>query len=362
MKDIQRIIVDNAVRDGKYTRAVLDRLPPLPVEYVDDTRDVFDTLNKEADPITEGKKMIVLERNKGAFLKACPGTKHYICCGYQILNFSTQCNLDCSYCILQSYFNNPAIRIFVNLDDLLGELHEKIDGREKALFRIGTGEFTDSLSLEAVTGFSEYIVPFFIDHPNTILELKTKTSDIAFLKQFDPQRRIMISWSLNAPSIQEAEEKKTASLEERLRAAQECIAHGYLVSFHFDPIIYSPGWEQGYQDMVSMLYDMIDPNAISWISMGCLRFMPSLKQVIQKRHPESPIMLGEFLPGLDGKMRYPKPQRIHMYQKVAQMLNFSKYKYKLYLCMESDEVWQKSLGFSPQNSAGLLRYLDEAVF
>ena len=33
----------------------------------------------------------------------------------------------------------------------------------------------------------------------------------------------------------------------------------------------------------------------------------------------------------------------------------------LYLCMESDDIWQKSLGWSPVNSAGLSDYLDNRV-
>jgi len=33
----------------------------------------------------------------------------------------------------------------------------------------------------------------------------------------------------------------------------------------------------------------------------------------------------------------------------------------LYLCMESDEVWQASMGWTPVTSEGLRIYLDERV-
>ena len=33
----------------------------------------------------------------------------------------------------------------------------------------------------------------------------------------------------------------------------------------------------------------------------------------------------------------------------------------IYLCMESDEVWRKSLGWSPVDSDGLSHYLDQRV-
>src|SRR5512136_3469961 len=55
----------------------------------------------------------------GQLLKPCPGTREYLCCGYQILNIGTNCPLDCSYCILQAYFNQPSLRVFVNLEEQL---------------------------------------------------------------------------------------------------------------------------------------------------------------------------------------------------------------------------------------------------
>lgn len=362
MQNIEKIYIDRTVKDEKYTKQIVRHFPDILTEVIDDTRTLFDAINQAADPITAGKKVLLIENNKGAFLKKCPGTKEYICCGYQILNFSTQCNLECTYCILQAYFNNPVIRIFANLDTMMQELTEKIDADPTRLWRIGTGEFTDSLSLESITGFSQYIIPFFAKRPNTLLELKTKTSDVAFLKQFDPRDRIMLSFSLNAEHIQQNEEKKSSTIHERIAAAKICHDHGYRISFHFDPIIYYEGWERDYQKTIDALYGTIDPNTISWMSIGCFRFMPALKETIMKRHPESSIIYGEFIKGLDGKMRYPKPLRIKIYRTMAKMLDFKKYDYKLYFCMESDEVWRKSLGFSPGNSASLKHYLDEAVF
>ena len=86
--------------------------------------------------------------------------------------------------------------------------------------------------------------------------------------------------------------------------------------------------------------------------------MPSLKKVIKSRFPRTHILDGEFVPGLDGKMRYIKPMRIEMYAfmeaKLAQWGAEG-----IYLCMESSDVWQRSLGWSPGSSEGLSQYLDD---
>ena len=73
-------------------------------------------------PYDPKKDVLHLLIYKGDFLKPCPGTKEYICCKYQILNIATNCPLDCSYCILQAYFNHPYLRVFVNIEEGLKEV------------------------------------------------------------------------------------------------------------------------------------------------------------------------------------------------------------------------------------------------
>ena len=81
--------------------AVQSRLG-IPGKIVDSMSTVFEAIADSRDPINKGKRMLVLKKNKGAFVKDCPGTRAYTCCGYQILHIGSFCTMDCSYCILQS--------------------------------------------------------------------------------------------------------------------------------------------------------------------------------------------------------------------------------------------------------------------
>jgi len=87
-------------------------------------------------------------------------------------------------------------------------------------------------------------------------------------------------------------------------------------------LIEHPSWKEEYARTIDLLDHYVDPLKVIWISLGCLRYMPSLKRVIRKRFPQTHILDGEFVPGLDGKMRYIKPVRIEMYgfmkEKLAQ--------------------------------------------
>ena len=72
-------------------------------------------------------------------------------------------------------------------------------------------------------------------------------------------------------------------------------------------------------------------------------------------------MYGEFVPGLDGKLRYFKPLRIELFRKVASWIRGHAPDVPVYLCMEDDEVWRKALGFTPAEKGGLGRMLDDSA-
>jgi len=308
-----------------------------------------------------GKATLHLLAYSGDILKPCPGTKEYICCGYQILNVATNCPLDCSYCILQSYFNEPNLRVFVNLEERLGEVFKVIDDNPHRIFRIGTGEFADSLALDPIICWTDMLVPQFSKRKNAVLELKTKTVNIERLLALRERDRIIVSWSLNSPTIAAKEEHRAASLRKRLEAAATCQSEGFIVGFHFDPLISSSNWQEEYLKTLDLMNRYIDPKGIIWISMGSFRFMPDLKSIILRRHPQTTVLNGEFVRGLDGKMRYFKPIRMELYRFMREHLEGWFKDPGLYLCMESHEIWSKTMGWSPVDSEGLSHFLDDRV-
>lgn len=353
---INKILVEEGASSYSFTDNILRRLPHTPAEPADETSSDVNT-----DKSTMGKRTLHLMSYKGDFLKPCPGTRKYICCGYQILNFATNCPLDCSYCILQSYFNQPNLRIFINLKESLKKVLHLIDNNPLKTFRIGTGEFTDSLALDHITGVSDLLIPEFSKRKNVVLELKSKTDRIKRLLKSNHRDRIIVSWSLNSPFISTHEEHKAISLKKRLEAAKACQSEGFTLGFHFDPLVYHDNWKEEYLKTIELMDKHIDPKGIIWISLGSFRFMPQLKPVIRKRHPETCILNGEFIIGLDRKMRYFKPIRVNLFSFMKEALEKWHRDTGLYLCMESDDVWQKSLGWSPKDSEGLSGFLDKRV-
>ena len=355
---IKKLFVDENVIGASEIDTIINKTG-LPAIRIKNIADVYNDILSEEDPVAGGKSVLILTENKGRFIKKCPGTRYYNCCGYKILHIGTFCDMDCSYCILQAYFHPPVMQYFVNKDNLFSELEDAF--RSNKIRRFGTGEFTDSLIWDKWTDLSELLVPKFAGQSQAILELKTKTINIEKLKKFDHNRKTIISWSLNTERIIKSEERNTASLGERLAAAKICQDLGYPVSFHFDPLLIYEGCETEYVNVLHRLFSVINPENIVWISLGTFRFMPGLKQIIESRFSESRIVYGEFITGLDNKMRYFKPLRIKLYQKMIQYIQKMAPQTLVYFCMEDNEIWKKTFGFVPKDYGGIGRLLDESA-
>jgi spore photoproduct lyase len=346
-----RVLVESEVAGAPLVATLRRNLPDARFEIVD-------RLEEGASHSPNTLEVVAF---RGRMLKTCPGTSHYLCCGYKILHFGAQCTLDCTYCILQAYLNQPNLRLFGNIGDVLSELQMELEANRDVLHRFGTGEFTDSLLLDPFTELTRQLVPFFGRQPNAVLELKTKTDFIRNLRDLDHRGHTVVAWSLNAPAIRKHEEPKTTSIGERLEAARQCAEWGYRLAFHFDPLIEHPDWRAGYAETVDRLFEAIDPDRIVWISLGCLRFMPALKPIIQARHPRSRILSGEFVHGLDGKMRYFRDIRAEMYAFLVDRIRRHAPDCCVYLCMEGRDLWREAFGFSPEERGGLPAMLDEAA-
>jgi spore photoproduct lyase len=341
-----KIFVEKSVCDKDWTKRFLEKFHDIQTIPIEKLSEGFKLIPQE-DSVSlynSRRKNIFLIENKAAFIKICPCTKNYKRCGYWILNIGFGCPIDCSYCYLQTYSNVPGIILPANIEDYYDYI-EEFDKKAKKGTRIGTGEFTDSLAFEKYTEYSKYLIPFFKNTKNLVLELKTKVSDIENILEQEPHDNVVISWSINTPSMARRFEKGAASIDERINAAYLAAKKGYRVGFHFDPLIYYPGWENEYKEVVERMFSRDEiRKKTAWISLGTLRYTPGLKQIAERRFSDNTMYYqGEFIVDTDGKLRYPRKDRIHIYKKMTDWINSFKTPAWVYLCMEPEEVWKEAL-------------------
>ncbi len=326
----EKIIIQKECKNDLITRNVLKNLSGVPAEY-------FTHINEEY----LNKNVLLIKKYKGNFLKACPCSPEIICCGYYVLQNAENCHLNCTYCFLHEYSNTDAVIVYSNVTEMFDELSMILDKNKNKFYRIGTGEFSDSLAIDDITEISKMIIPFFAEYKNALLELKTKSTNIKNLLELNHKNRTVVSWSVNPDRVIFEEERLSPNLEERLKAAQTCVENGYRIGFHFDPVIYYQRWEEDYRDTLEKIFGSISGKNIIWISIGTFRYVPELKDAIRKKFPHSKIIYGEHISCIDGKMRYIKPLRVDIYNKMLSWIRKHSEDVFVYLCMETKEVWKK---------------------
>lgn len=299
-----------------------------------------------ANEFDRSKKELLLTTFKGQFFKRCPGAtqkKALTCCNYHVLNLGSQCNMNCSYCYLQSYLNSKQTKIFTNIDIALKELKLMADQFSEHGFRVGTGEVIDSLSLDQLTLYSRILIEFFNKYPKWNLEFKTKSNFVDQFLDVPTIGNTIVSWSVNPENIIQQEEHGTARLSERLSAAKKCRERGYQVAFHIDPMIWHSEWKESYSQLAKEIQSHFFYDEVNIISLGALRFQPEQRHMMRERFGmKSLVTSAEMFPSEGQKLRYDVRVRSEMFQFMIKQFKDNNPKWNIFLCMETPETWIES--------------------
>ncbi len=343
------VSIEKLALQSPLAQRCLALFPPEKIEVVEGKPTTFSKGHMSANDYTLSKKRLFLTEHPGHFFKRCPGAKKGLaCCNYYDLNLGQQCDMDCSYCYLQSFLNTPYTVIYTNLDKALLELSEIYANHSESRVRVGTGEVVDSLSLDPLTNYSHSLIDFFRDKPHWNLEFKTKSAYVENLLSVTGSSNVIVSWSINPQFIVENEEHGTASLEERLSAARRCLDHGYQIAFHIDPVIWHDDWKKNYEGLAEAIHASFRPQDLPYISLGALRFQSEQRDIMRERFGmNSLVTRAEMFKSSSGKMRYDQTLREEMFQAIIQKFKNLDPHWKIFLCMETPETWLNATGQLP---------------
>ncbi len=335
----KKIFIEKDVVNSSVTRQILNKLPDITVEYIDDYRSIRVEGETVDYVFKKSKEYLALAGKRGELVKQFRCRDGIVGNMEYFISHGNNCRLDCEYCFLQCYFDNAVPTVFVNHDEMLDEITDILlaESDKKTVFH--AGELCDALAFDDLTGLSCKLIPLFSEYPNARLELRTKTTTIENLLNLKTSDNIVVSWTFSPQIIVDTHEHKTPSLEERIRAAENVQTAGYNVGICLDPIILCDDWFDHYKTMLEMLIERLDIGKVKFISLGGFRYLPSLFKVIRERNPQTTILMGEFVPCVDGKYRYFRPIRAEVYKEIGKVIRALTKDVKISLCMETPEVW-----------------------
>ncbi|MDX9814430.1 MAG: spore photoproduct lyase family protein [Sulfurimonas sp.] len=275
-------------------------------------------------------------------LGACPvASEKTRCCNLLTLDAIESCGFDCSYCSIQSFYNQNTITFDASFAKKLSSL--ELDKNQ--MYHIGTGQSSDSLLFGNKEGVLDALFDFAKSHENVILEFKTKSNNISYLLENPLVKNILPTWSLNTNTIVQNEEHLSASLEKRLKAAREVANKGYKVGFHFHPIVEYENYLAEYKELYDKVLDMFSSSEVALVSFGTLTFIKPVIKVLRNRGLKSKITQMPF-EDASGKSSYPKETKVEMFKHAYESFKPWHKEVFFYLCMEEHELWNETFGYN----------------
>lgn len=273
---------------------------------------------------------------------ASPKTR---CCNLQTLDAVISCGHDCSYCSIQSFYTGGKVQFDTQLKEKLDALTFEPDRK----YHIGTGQSSDSLMWGNRENSLDHLAAFARKHPNLCLEFKTKSKNIQWFLENDIPRNAICTWSLNPQEVIDNEEHLTASLEERLQAAEKIAAKGTLIGFHLHPMVYYEGWEEGYTKMIKEITSRFTPEQVVTISFGTLTFIKPVIKKLRNRDFKTKILQMPLVDA-EGKFSYPYEVKQNMFSVAYNAFSEWHDKVFFYMCMEDIRLWNDVFGFEYENN------------
>lgn len=327
-----KIYVEHNVAQHSLTKKILNKLPEVPTELVEDYKSIGQSkpFKKRA---AEDKNSLAIAEKKGDVIKSIGRMGD----GQFYLFHEIDCKYDCEYCYLQYYFQTKVPVIFVNREQVLENIEDLLKSHKSPYFHVG--EVCDALAFDNLTDFSKDVADLFLRYDNGKIEFRTKSTNIQNLISFqDVPENLIPSWTMSPEFIVSSVEHKTPSFNERLLAAKKCQEKGYRVGIRLDPIFKYEGWESDYRKMTEKLLNTLNPERIDYISLGTVKMHKNLVEAITKRFPDSMTILSELIPTEDGKYKPVKFDRVEIYRKMVEWIREFTPEIKIELSLESQEV------------------------
>ncbi|MBL0687552.1 MAG: hypothetical protein JJV95_00375 [Sulfurospirillum sp.] len=268
---------------------------------------------------------------------ASPKTR---CCNLMTLDAVESCGFDCSYCSIQSFYNENNIGFDKNFIKNIKNI--KLDANKK--YHIGTGQSSDSLMWGNKHDILKSLFEFARENTNIILELKTKSDNISYLLENEVPKNILCTWSVNTQTIIKNEEHLSATLEQRVASARKLANKGVLVGFHFHPIIVYEDYLKEYKELVTLLLKNFKTKEVALVSLGTLTFIKPVIKKLRSRNFKSKVLQMPMVNAGD-KQSYPLHVKEEMFKEIYKAFSPWHKDVYFYMCMEDESLWRKVFGY-----------------
>lgn len=283
--------IEKKILDHPNTKKILEKNPKAEILEIDNYKNLFD---KKISSETWEKIFILAKLESNPITAAPP--KYWHNWNAYFFKTSLNCIFDCSYCFLKWAFKNSYPVLFLNYDDIQGEIEKKIfDIKEKnETIRFYSSDYSDIQGFDFMSNFNENFVKFFEKFDNVMMETRTKSANIEnFLEMaenwFVP-KNTEIAFSLNPQDLIEKYEKWTSSLKARFWAINKLLEKWFKVWLRFLPLLPVQNYEEIYKNFLEEVKKNIPMEKIHSVFATWLLYTKMDYKKILQKNPQLDIL------------------------------------------------------------------------
>jgi spore photoproduct lyase len=299
--NFSHVYVEKEISKHPRTLKIIEKIKPKHIIYIDDYTHLFHRKNQNFNQQKHSYKLILAKKKYDFVYKASPMCEDY---GFEHFFYSgmlMNCIFNCHYCYLKSLYDTSNIVYFVNTEDCLKNLEEKlkrIPESEKVLLALSYE--SDLLALNPVLGEIEQWIEFAHKHPEVTFEIKTKSGDFTIPKQLKIPDNIIFAWSMLPREVIDMYEEFTPKLQQRYYGINKAIKRGVKVRVSIEPLMNIENFEKIYYDFLLDCFYEINVADLVDVNIGVFRMSSKQFKKFSRNDPYSPV----FAYSLEKKENY----------------------------------------------------------
>lgn len=281
------IYVEKEVMEHPRTKRILAKFPNAVIVRIDHYKDVFCRSGQNYVMQHKAQNLIIAAKHGDLIYKGAPVCQSFGNEYFYYTSCMMNCIYDCEYCYLKGMYPSGNVVVFVNIEDIFRELETTLEVHPVYLC---VSYDTDLMAMEHITGYTGEWIEFAGLHENLKIEIRTKCANVSLLDRVSPCENVIFAFTLSPDAVISEYEHGTPPLASRIACAKKAARNGFQVRLCFDPMIYCPNWKGYYEDMLTAVFNEINPEKIADVSVGSFRVSQDYLKKMRKNQPYSSVV------------------------------------------------------------------------
>lgn len=289
------IYIEKTIRDHERVLGIIERHPNLPIIECERFGEIFNR-NGQNFRLQKSAPALILAEKHGKRVLPTPdgyGFEETDSNGYYFSHM-LNCLYDCRYCFLQGMYRSAHYVLFVNYEDFAEEIAE-VMGQQKGRPVFYSGYDCDSLAFEPVSQFCDFIIPIFSELSEATLELRTKSTQVRHLLQYEAMNNCVVAMSFAPEAIAKQHEHRVPSLDKRIDALAKLQQAGWPVAIRFEPVIPTTATLADYDALFEAVFSHIDGKHLHSCSLGEYRLPQDFYKRMVKLYPDDSLLARDIV-------------------------------------------------------------------